>query len=176
MRSRNTYRILIGIIILLLAYNISMTASYVIHRQQDKKATEQIGSQSIDVPSEQRTRFFREQLNLRPDQMDLFRELNRDFNRTGHNINAELQALRLDMVKELGKANPDTDKLNSISKKIGSLHTELKQATIDYYLRMKENCDAVQQKKLNKIFMSVLEKSEDVSLPQRGPRRYGRIK
>ena len=176
MRSKNTYRILIGIIIILLAYNVSMTGSYIAHRQQDKKTIEQSENQSIDVPSEQRTRFFREQLNLRPDQMNIFRDLNRDFNRKGNTLNSQMQSLRIKMIEELGKENPDKEVLNSIAEKIGSLHTELKQATIDYYLKMKENCDIEQQEKLNKIFMSVLEKDENVSLPRQGRGRHGRFR
>ena len=176
MRTKNTYRILMGIIIILLAYNMSMTVSYVTHRQQDKRTSEQTETLNTDVPSEQRTRFFREQLNLRPNQIDTFRELNRDFNRKGHTINSEMQSLRIEMVEELGKENPDNKQLSSISEKIGNLHTELKQATIDYYLKMKGACDIEQQEKLNKIFMSILEKDEGVSLPQQGRGPYGRFK
>jgi len=175
MRSKNTYRILIGIIIILLAYTVSMTASYIVHRHEDNKAIEQAENQNIEVPTEQRTRFFREQLNLRADQMEVFRNLNRDFNRKGNIINSELKTLRITMVEELGKENPDSIRLNSIANEIGKLHTELKQATIDYYLKMKENCDEEQQIKLNEIFISILNNGEDVSLPRRGGGRYGRF-
>lgn len=175
MKSKNTYRILIGTVIILLTYTISMTTSYVVHRQQDKKALEQTLNQNTEIPSEQRTRFFREQLNLHTDQIEIFRELNRNFNRKGNIINADLQRLRIEMVEELGKKNPDSNQLDSISTEIGNLHAQLKKVTIEYYIEMKENCDEEQQKKLNEIFMSILEKDEDVSLPQRGGRRYGRL-
>ncbi|MBN2636855.1 MAG: periplasmic heavy metal sensor [Prolixibacteraceae bacterium] len=175
MRSKNTYRILIGIIIILLAYTVSMTASYIVHRQNDNKAIEQTENQNIEVPTEQRTRFFREQLNLRADQMEIFRNLSRDFNRKGNAINLELQTLRIVMVEELGKENPDSIRLNSIADEIGKLHTELKQATIDYYLKMKTNCDEEQQLRLNEIFISILNNDEDVSLPRRGGGRFGRF-
>jgi Spy/CpxP family protein refolding chaperone len=175
MKSRNTYRLLLAAVVILLAYTISMTTSYVIHRQNDKKILAQTNDKNTEIPSEQRTRFFREQLNLTPEQMDVFRDLNRNFNRNGNNINAELQRLRIEMVQELGNENPDSARLDSISITIGNLHAQLKQLTIDYYLDMKENCDEEQQKKLNEIFMSLLKEDEDVSLPRQGGGRYGRI-
>ena len=74
----------------------------------------------------------------------------------------------------MGKKNPSTDKLNSISENIGELHTELKELTISYYLDMKEVCDESQQEKLNEIFISMSKSKEDVALPQRGPKNWGR--
>ena len=76
MMGKFTYRTLIWIIVILLATNLSMGVSFLYHKQQDKKFMEQMEETAIKVPSEMRTRFFREQLNLRQDQMDIFRELN----------------------------------------------------------------------------------------------------
>ena len=123
---------------------------------------------SIEMPAQQRTRFFRDQLNLTVDQIDIFRELNRNYNRKAQRITMELEELRIGMVEELGEENPDSIKINSLSTHIGDLHAELKQATISYYLAMKRECDEEQQLKLNELFMSALKKKEDVSLPRRG--------
>ena len=168
MISRNTYRILIWVIVILAAINLSMGISFVYHKQQDKKFMTQLEEAAIEVPSERRTRFFKEQLNLGRDQMDLFRELNREFNRTAWRITHQLEALRAEMVRELGKEKPRAKTLDSISKNIGELHTDLKQETIDYYLRLKAACNEEQQAKLNEIFISMLKKNEDVSLPEFG--------
>ena len=126
---------------------------------------------TIEVPAQRRTRFFRDQLNLRRDQMDTFRNLNRTFNRTAWDITHQLELLRIEMVSELGKDNPSKKKLDSISKEIGKLHTQLKKETIDYYMSMRAECDETQQKKLNEIFMSMLKKNEDVKLPEYGKNR-----
>ena len=168
MTKRNTYRIFIWIIAILLATNLSMGISFLYHKQQDKQIMEQMEEATIEVPAQRRTRFFREQLNLRRDQMDTFRNLNRTFNRTAWDITHQLEFLRIEMVSELGKDNPSQKKLDSISKEIGKLHTQLKKETIDYYMSMKEECDETQQKKLNEIFMSMLKKNEDVKLPEYG--------
>ncbi len=174
MVNKNTYRILIWIIVVLLATNLSMGISFLYHKQQDKKFMEQLEEAAIEVPSERRTRFFREQLNLQYEQMDMFRELNRNYNQTAWRVTHQLEALRADMVRELGKENPKQKTLESISKQIGELHTKLKKETIDYYLKMKEVCNEEQQIKLNEIFMSMLKKNEDVSLPEYGRRNKNR--
>jgi Spy/CpxP family protein refolding chaperone len=150
------------------ATNLSMGLSFLYHKQQDKKLAEQIEQEAIELPALRRTRFFREQLNLQPQQMEIFRELNRNFNRAAWQINHQLESLRIEMVRELGLKNPDVQKLASISEEIGKLHTQLKNETIDYYLAMKKACTEEQQEKLNEIFISVLQKNEDVKLPQQG--------
>lgn len=168
MALQNKYRILVWVIVILVATNLSMGLSFLYHKQQDKKRAEQIEQEAIELPALRRTRFFREQLNLQPQQMEIFRELNRNFNRAAWQINHQLESLRIEMVRELGLKNPDVQKLASISEEIGKLHTQLKNETIDYYLAMKKACTDEQQEKLNEIFISVLQKNEDVKLPQQG--------
>jgi Spy/CpxP family protein refolding chaperone len=170
MAIENKYKILIWIIFILLATNLSMGISFMYHKQQDKKVAEQVEEEAIELPSQQRTRFFREQLNLQPHQTEIFRELNREFNRIAWQINHRLENLRISMVNEMGRTNPDQQKLEDISEEIGELHTMLKNETIKYYLSMKEVCTDEQKEKLNELFMSVLQQNEDVRLPQRGRR------
>jgi len=172
MGQKNKYRILIWIVVILAATNLSMGISFWYHKQQDKKAAIK-AEETIEMPSEQRTRFFREQLNLRPDQMDSFRELNRNYNRDARQISFQLESLRVDMVEEMGQNNPSQKTLGNITENIGTLHTDLKELTISYYLDMKEVCDENQQEKLNEIFISMSKTKEDVSLPQRGRRNRG---
>jgi Spy/CpxP family protein refolding chaperone len=173
MASKNTYRILIWIVVILLATNLSMGLSFWFHKQQDKKGVE-AKKQQIEMPTEQRTKFFREQLNLRQDQMDTFRELSRSYNRSARRVTNQLEAWRLNMVEIMGEQNPDKEELKTITENIGRLHAELKELTIEYYLSMKAECDEDQQMKLNEIFISMSKSKEDVSLPQRGGRHRGR--
>ena len=170
MITRNTYRILIWAIIILLATNLSMGFSFLYHKLQGQKVVQQTEQTTVEIPAEQRTRFFREMLDLNPAQVTASRGLNREFNRMGHQINGSLEQLRIEMVTELGQTNPNDEKLKSISAKIGALHAELKTVTIDYYLEMKAVCTPTQQQKLNEVFMGMLKIKEDVSLPKRGGR------
>lgn len=167
MATRNTYRILIWVIVILVATNLSMGLSFWYHKQQDKKAADEAAGK-IELPSEQRTRFFRDQLNLSSDQMTEFRTLNREFNRNARNISTDLEMLRVQMVEEMGKDEPMETTLDSISRKIGEKHSELKEQTIAYYMGMKNVCDSLQQKKLKEIFLEASKAKEDVELPQRG--------
>lgn len=171
MRSRNTYRTLIWIIVILVATNLSMAVSFWYHRHQETKAAAEVSAQQQEIPSEQRTRFFREQLNLSPDQLDVFRELNREFNRSARRESDELEELRLQMVEEMGKDSPSQERLDSIAQEVGGHHSELKEITMNYYLKMKAICDSDQQEKLKEIFMTVSKSKEEIALPQRG-RRY----
>lgn len=170
MATRNTYRILIWVIVILMATNLSMGISFMYHKHQDRKFMEQLEEAAIKVPSEQRTRFFRDQLDLSISQVDVFRELNRSFNQTAWQITHQLEALRAEMVRELGEEKQNEKKLQSIAKDIGELHTQLKEVTIDYYNKMKAECNEEQKEKLNEIFISMLKKNEDVSLPEYGRR------
>ncbi len=168
MTAKNKYRVLIWVIIVLVATNLSMAISYAYHRHQETQGLEQTEEESIEVPARQRTRFFREQLNLNPTQVDEFRTLNRDFNRTAWQIQNQLAQLRREMVNEMGLRGSDQQVLGDIAIQIGDLHEELKRETINYYLAMKQVCTEEQQEKLHEIFLSILETNEDVSLPQGG--------
>jgi Spy/CpxP family protein refolding chaperone len=170
----NKCSVLKWILAIIVAINLSMGVSYLYHRQSAKNEP-QVEANIPDVPDMQRTRFFREQLNLNSGQVVKFRDLNRDFNRSAWQIQHQLSALRIEMIHEMGNNQPDKHKLDEISNDIGILHTRLKNETIQFYLAMKEICSEEQAEKLNALFMSVLETNEDVQLPQRGRRFRGNM-
>ena len=153
MWSRNKIRILSWLTVILFAVSVSMAATLLYHKKQETQPAKQLIEEAIEVPAQQRTRFFSEELNLQSEQMDTFRELNRSFNRNASKITRRLETLRIEMVEELGSQNPDKKKLNRINRKIGDLHTELKNLTVDYYLGMKAESTPEQQERLNDIFM-----------------------
>lgn len=170
MTLQQKYRIALWMVVILAATNISMGLSYWYHRYQENKPVSQLEEPSVEIPAQQRTRFFREQLNLSPLQVDQFRDLNRVFNQNAWTIRHQLAGLRRDMVIEMGQDVPDEQRLDSISSQIGELHKQLKDETIRYYLNMKDLSDDEQQDKLHTIFLSVLEENEDLRLPQQGGR------
>ncbi len=164
---------MVWVIVILVATNLSMGLSFWYHRHQEVKAEEAVQQQDV-MPSEQRARFFREQLNLNQEQLDVFRELNREFNRSARKESQELEDLRLDMVEEMGKATPSQERLDSMVTEFGGHHSELKQITRDYYLKMKAVCDSSQQEKLKDIFLTVSKSQENVEAPSRGKRYRGK--
>lgn len=160
--------ILIWIIVILIATNLSTIGSFYYHKISEGKEKEVKTTEQTVVPGEQRTRFFRDELNLDSDQIDQFREINRTFNRTARNIETNLTQLREDLIKELGTQNPDSARLNQIALEVGNNHRELKQVTSNFYLDMKKICTAEQQVKLHEIFQSMLNKDNQVNLPRPG--------
>lgn len=168
MNPKNKYRILIWIIVILIATNLSTIGSFYYHRITELQAATSKQEEQTTLPGEQRTRFFRDELNLDSDQIDQFREINRTFNRTARNIETNLTQLREDLIKELGTQNPDSARLNQITLEVGNNHRELKQVTSNFYLDMKKICTAEQQVKLHEIFQSMLNKDNQVNLPRPG--------
>lgn len=167
MNATNKYRILIWIIVILVATNLSTIGSFYYHRMTEAE-TKLEGQNAI--PGEQRTRFFRDELNLDADQLNQFREINRTFNRTARAIEMNLARLREDLITELGTQNPDSTRLDQMAIAVGNNHRELKQVTTNFYLDMKKICTAEQQVKLHEIFQSMLNKDNQVNLPQPGNR------
>lgn len=168
MMPNNKYRILIWIIVILIATNLSTIGSFYYHRITESKATEVKQEEQTNIPGEQRTRFFRDELNLDAGQIDQFREINRTFNRTARGIEMNLAQLRENLINELGAQNPDSTQLARIASEIGENHRELKQVTTTFYLNMKKLCTAEQQAKLHEIFQSMLNKESQVNLPRPG--------
>jgi Spy/CpxP family protein refolding chaperone len=162
------YRISIWIIVILVATNLSTIGSFYYHRIMETKTTETKQENQNEIPGEQRTRFFRDQLNLNSEQLDEFRDINRAFNRTAKGIELHLAQLREDLINELGTQNPDSTRLNQMAIEVGNNHRELKQVTTTFYLNMKRICTDEQQEKLHEIFQSMLNKENQINLPQPG--------
>ena len=165
---RTNHKTLIWIIVILAVTNLSTIGSFYYHKISEGKETEVKATEQTVVPGEQRTRFFRDQLDLNDEQLVLFREINRTFNRTARGIEMNLARLREDLINELGTQNPDTTRLNLMAVEVGNNHRELKQVTTTFYLNMKKICTAEQQAKLHQIFQSMLNKDNQINLPQPG--------
>ncbi|HZL08976.1 MAG TPA: periplasmic heavy metal sensor [Prolixibacteraceae bacterium] len=164
-------RNLIWIIIILAATNLSTIGSFYYHRIAETKTETRKQEEQTTIPGDQRTRFFRNELNLSNEQLDQFREINRTFNRTARGIETNLAQLRENLVNELGAQYPDSTRLEQMATDIGENHRKLKQVTTTFYLNMKKICTAEQQSKLHQIFQSMLNKDSQVNLPQQGNRR-----
>ena len=168
MKRENKTRILVWIIVILIATNLSTIGSFYYHRVTEMKASEEVQNDQTAIPGEQRTRFFRDELGLDAAQLDRFREINRTFNRSAKNIETELAQTRQELIRELGEQQSDSSKLNSLANQVGENHQQLKLVTIDFYLNMKQICSPEQKEKLNRIFQEMLNSENQVNLPQQG--------
>jgi len=169
-------QLLYFLVIFLLVINLVTVLSVVRYLKQHKNQTVEAVT-GEDVPGSHRTKFFSDELQLQDDQQILFRDLNRTFNQTANKIYRDLSHLRLDLVDELGHPEPDTLQLQSISRGIGELHTELKMLTTDFYLGLKEVCTPEQKDVLYGLFRNMLDEDNQLNTPRgrgSGGRGYGR--
>jgi len=169
-------QLLYALVILLVVTNL-VTIFSVARFLSDHKKQTIISESGEEIPGYHRTKFFSDELNLDQDQQYIFRGLNRTFNQTANQVYRDLSHLRLAMVDEMGRTNPDTIKLQAMAGEIGDLHTKLKTLTIDFYLGLKVACSPEQQDLLFHQFKNLLNIEEDLNTPQgRGTGRgYGRL-
>jgi len=173
MITQTKYRLLIGVVLFLFVMNVATIASLVYHtRQPENGKSGREAKEAGAYQAEKGARFFREQLNLDTLQTNRFREINRAYNRSANMITWDLEQLRVEMVEEMGKVEPDTVRLNTISREIGDHHEQLKKLTVNYYLKMKSVCDDNQQVKLNAIFREMVQKEDSATTRQPGGRGY----
>lgn len=147
------------IVFLLLTNVLSLTIIAYNYYKQDG-STERIfdeasDNDSIVIPRQHLGRFFREQLDLDREQHSAFRAYRRAYHQQAETIGEQLDKYRQDLWNELGKAQADSLKLQQIADSIGMAHSELKQATIDYYLNLRAVCAPEQQQELHRIFQAM---------------------
>jgi Spy/CpxP family protein refolding chaperone len=177
MITQTKYRILAGSVILLLILNGATIATLVYHtRSEANRQPSQVNASQGSPAAEQGARFFREQLNLDAVQTDRFREINRDYYLKTNGLTLDLEKLRREMIDRIAEDKPDTLRLHAISQDIGKKHEELKNLTIEYYLRMKSVCTKEQQEKLYNFFLGMVQKDATAATHPgkgKGPRWHG---
>ncbi len=176
METNKINRLLFWTTIILLVTNLSMAISFLTKNTGAKGLSATDNNKAGELPDQLRARTFGEQLDLSTGQLDQFREFTRNYNRSANEITRNLEGLRIEMVNELGKVNSDSTRLHNLTKNMGTLHTDLKNLTVDYYRQLNKICDPDQRVKLNTIFMSMVNKGEEARMSQQGGwrHRYGR--
>jgi uncharacterized membrane protein len=80
------------------------------------------------------------------EQKALFRKSNRAFRQKTRRIIENINAHKQEMYTELCSAQPDTTRLRQLSAEIGTLHKELKDATINFYFALCMECKTREEK------------------------------
>jgi len=145
--------ILYAIIALLVAFNVA-TIVTIIYRNDSNAA--QIVADGEATPQNNMGKYFRDKLNLTPEQHQLSKTINQNYHRRAQGYATALEDLRLEYIAELGQASCDSLSIDRISTEIGQLHKNLKVETARYYRSMKEICTPDQQQELNRIFVTIL--------------------
>ncbi len=164
-QAMNKTRLLIWIIIILVAVNVAAIISGIVFTSERKDEL----PVRTDIPYNRRADVFRGQLGLNDSQKEKFMVYNREFNTRARAITAKMNSLRYHMVEEMAAPHPDMAKIDSICVGIGMLHTDLKRATVDYYMKMKSACTREQQLELNRFFERIINADNgEVMIPGRG--------
>jgi Spy/CpxP family protein refolding chaperone len=161
----NKTRLLIWIIIILVAVNVAAIISGLVFSSERRSKL----PLRTDIPYNRRADVFRGQLDLNDSQKQSFIVFNREFNQRARAITGKMNSLRFQMVEEMAAPDPDSIRIDSICVSIGMLHTELKRATVDYYMKMKSVCTSEQQLELNRFFERIINADKGESMkPGRG--------
>lgn len=173
MTTLKNQQIQVWIIAILIATNLSTVGSFYYHKLSDEKVPVKYHEVRTDISIDQRTNFFSDQLNLKADQTDQFRQINIIYNQAAREIEMNLAKLREQLINELGVENPDSIRISQLTSEIGEDHRKLKQLTTTLYLNMKNICSKDQQAKLNLTFRSMLNDEGKQTL-QKGRYQWGK--
>jgi len=166
----NKNKILIRIIVLLAVLNLTTIISILHHRYKDKQAAE-----TVIVTGEGQNplsgRFFMQEIGFDNEQMEQFRQINRNFKPKSNHIIWQMDSVKILIFDELNKQSVDTVRLQQLNTRFGELHAELKDETNMYYLKLKEISNAEQTEKLKNAFKPLFYQE---NVANRGGRGFGR--
>lgn len=170
MKEESRIRLMTWAIVALSVLNISTIVTIIYHRHKSVPETVLQGSGRIDAESSSvrfSGRWFRDELDLSPEQMNRFREFNPAFRQQIRDINLDLNDLRRKMLEEMAESDFDSIRLNSLADSVGHLHADLKVLTYRYYMKFKKLCNEEQKEKLDMMFGEMF--ATDVQTGQFGP-------
>ena len=101
--------------------------------------------------------FLREELELTDEQYAQLMELDQQVLKRHETVLKLLCQNRYRLLHELAKPEPSMEELTNTARSVGFLHRALKKQTIYHLLNVKKICTPEQSKKLNKIFIDILE-------------------
>lgn len=101
--------------------------------------------------------FLRDELELTSEQFAQLMEMDRQVLKRHETVLKLLCQNRYRLLHELAKPEPSMEELNNTARSVGFLHRALKKQTVYHLLNVKKICTPEQTKKLNKIFIEILE-------------------
>jgi Spy/CpxP family protein refolding chaperone len=159
MREEKNRSLLIWVIVALALLNVSTLGTILFQRYNYNRS---LRSETLrPAPANQNYgnlsgSYFGGSLNLTPEQQREFQKFDPLFRAEVREINFSLSELRNEMLVEMTKTEVDTEKLDELSEMIGSLHSDLKKLTYNYYLDLRSICDPQQQQVLEALFAETL--------------------
>jgi len=118
---------------------------------------------------EQLNNFLGEQLKLTPEQNKLFNKYRQEHLDSTIIINERVGGLKKQILAESFNQNPDLNKINALSAKIGSIQKEYEEFLSRHFQNLASVCNPEQKEKLKRIFVSSFGPQEGRPDPGRRP-------
>lgn len=143
--------ILMWVLIVLLVINASAIGTMIYFRVSDQAGIRP------DFNPDEPPRFLQERLHLNPEQRHLFHEMHMHFRNAMDKMGADMEANRAEILKELSKQDPDSDRLDQLADDYGKLHRDLKLLTISHFKEMKRSLGPEQQEAFTDFVRKMME-------------------
>lgn len=144
-------------VIMLLLLNLVTVGTIIYHNLQDGTIEEDILLAPDTEPIN--GKYFRYHLNFDENQMNVFRKSNGEFRKKANELIRNIAVQKNTLFKELQNQDPNQEKIKEISSEIGSLHTELKIITADFYMTLNAVCNEEQKIKMKNTFFPLFKET-----------------
>jgi len=141
-------RWMVAAVVLLVVLNISALALMWLKIGQKPEPP---GSEFVRNNQNKVILFFKDELGLDDEQIELFLEHRKDHQVQSRKIRDDIQILKEEMLNELFLEQPDTARVARLIVAIGVHQMELEQLTFDHFANLKELCGEPQQERLQKL-------------------------
>lgn len=143
-------KIVILVIAVLLVINIASISTIIYHSYENKRIQKHLQQERTSM------RNLKQELNLKPEQLEKMNELGKTFYQNTRAILEKMHGVRIALINEMSSANPDTAKMFAMADDIGLLHAQIKRETVRHFLELKKNCTPEQFEQFLKMFHRLL--------------------
>ncbi len=139
-------KLVVGIAILLIALNLALIGTIGFRFLNGPKPTPE-----EQFNPEKAQEFVAKQLKLSSEQQGQFRQFRMEHMQEMRTIRKDIRDTYQQVVDELGSAEPNKEVLDSLSQRIGTLHTNQQNITTDHFLKLRSVCRPEQHAHLKKM-------------------------
>ena len=141
---------LVGWLIIVLIVTNALTLSIIWFKELSRKQP----VTPPPSPREQVNNYLDEQLNLSPEQKELFNKYREQHADTTRMFNDKIAFLKREILLETFKDNPDKNKIDNLIGKMGGVQKDYEEFLFRHFKNLESVCDPEQKEILKRIFLS----------------------
>jgi periplasmic protein CpxP/Spy len=141
---------LVGWLIIVLIVTNVLTLSIIWFKELNRKQP----ASPPPPPREQVNKYLDEQLNLSPEQKELFNKYREQHADTTRMFNDKIAFLKREILLETFKDNPDKNKIHDLIGKMGGVQKDYEEFLFRHFKNLESVCDPQQKEILKRIFLS----------------------